>query len=193
MFSAAKDYLRTAERLDAAADGIRRGATDLADSWHGTAADESQQHLRQYYASARSLAAASRSSAAALNYAATALSAAQAQVFFLPGGAFPSLDPTSLQSLVYQKVLADLNAAYRDATTLAPTQIAVCLPGSGDVSVREIRSEWEDMPDSRSQAPLGRGSGNNEELDGSPARSDPAIQQVPHVSGVTAHTSVNAR
>src|SRR5262249_34699968 len=106
--------------------------------------------------------------------------------------AFPSLDPTSLQSLVYQKVLADLNAAYRDATTLAPTQIAVCLPGSGDVSVREIRSEWEDMPDSRAQAPLGRGSGNNEELDGSPARSDPAIPQVPHVSGVTAHHSDNA-
>src|SRR5262249_39907639 len=144
MFSAAKDYLRTAERLDAAADGIRRGATDLADSWHGTAADESQQHLRQYYASARSLAAASRSSAAALNYAATALGAAQAQVFFLPGGAFPSLDPTSLQSLVYQKVLADLNAAYRDATTLAPTQIAVCLPRSGAGSVDERLPIWED-------------------------------------------------
>src|SRR5262249_6119671 len=148
MFTAAKDYLRTAERLDAAADGIRRGATDLADSWHGTAADESQQHLRQYYASARSLAAASRSSAAALNYAATALGAAQAQVFSLPGGAFPSLDPTSLQSLVYQKVLADLNAAYRDATTLAPTQIAVCLPRGNDSSDPgrvAIGDEWEDL------------------------------------------------
>src|SRR5262249_403814 len=142
MFSAAKDYLRTAERLDAAADGIPPGATDLADSWHGPAADESQQHLRQYYASARSLAAASRSSAAALNYAATALGAAQAQVFFLPGGAFPSLDPTSLQSLAYQKVPAALTAAYPTAPTLAPTQIAVCLPAHE--SAEHFSAAWED-------------------------------------------------
>src|SRR5215475_11988702 len=76
MYAAAKDYLCTAERLEATADGIRRGATELADSWQGSAADASQHQLKQYYASARSLATACRASAAVLNHAATALAVA---------------------------------------------------------------------------------------------------------------------
>src|SRR5215475_3849260 len=145
IYAAAKDYLCTAERLEATADGIRRGATDLADSWHGSAADASQHQMQQYYASARSLATASRASATALNHAAAALAAAQIQVRFFSGGDVPSLDPTSLQSRCYQKALADLNTAYRDALTLAPTEIAVTLPAGG--SAGRLLTEWQDMRD----------------------------------------------
>jgi WXG100 family type VII secretion target len=145
MYDAAKDYLRTAERLEATADGIRRGATDLADSWHGSAADASQHQMQQYYASARSLATACRASATALNHAAAALTIAQTEVVFLGGGDLPSVDPTSLQSRCYQKTLADLNAAYRDALTLAPTEIAVTLPESGARNVDQQMAQWEDM------------------------------------------------
>ena len=56
LYGAAKDYLSTAEHLDSTADEIRRGATDLADSWRGAAASESQLQLRRHFASARSLA-----------------------------------------------------------------------------------------------------------------------------------------
>jgi WXG100 family type VII secretion target len=145
IYAAAKDYLCTAERLEATADGIRRGATDLADSWHGSAADASQHQMQQYYASARSLATACRASATALSHAAAALTAAQVQVLFLPGGDFPSLDPTSLESRCYQKTLADLNAAYRDALTLAPTEIAVTLPEADARNVDLQMALWEDM------------------------------------------------
>src|SRR5262249_41146101 len=58
----------------------------------------------------------------------------------------PSLDPTSLQSRCYQKALADLNAAYRDALTLAPTEIAVTLPATSfDPDRIPIGGDWEDL------------------------------------------------
>jgi WXG100 family type VII secretion target len=158
MYGAAKDYLRTAERLEITAEGIRRGATDLADSWHGSAADASQHQMQQYYASARSLATACRASAAALNHAAAALAATQVQIRFFPGGDFPSLDPTSMQSRCYQKALADLNAGYRDALTLAPTEIAVTLPRGNDGFDPErsagIEGELGDMRASDMRSPV---------------------------------------
>ncbi len=149
MYGAARDYLSTAENLDAMADEIRRGATDLADTWRGDAAHESQHQLRRYYASARSLATACRASAAAMNNAAMALEAAQVHAKYLhpdfnPAD-YPSTDPTSIESRNYQKLLNDLNSAYRDACTLAPNQIAVNLPGQRDRVVRKASSEWEDL------------------------------------------------
>src|SRR5437764_12495548 len=77
MFAAARGYLCTAEKLDALAEGVRQGSSDLAAGWHGPAAAESQQQLRRYYGSARSLAAAARSSAIAIDHAAQALALAR--------------------------------------------------------------------------------------------------------------------
>jgi WXG100 family type VII secretion target len=144
MFGAARGYLRTAESLDALADGIRRSSTDLAAGWRGTAAAESQQQLRQFYGSARSLAAAARASATALVHAAQALTAARQRVWMLPGGHFPSTDPNSMQSWSHQQVLVDLNADYRDAIAMAPTHLTVCLPDTDERPRYRISSEWND-------------------------------------------------
>lgn len=128
MFEAAKDYRDTADSLDRTAEEIRRGAVDLAGAWRGDAAGDSLGHLRQYYASARSLAADCRASAAAMVHAASALGLARYRAAQVPGGPFPSTDPSSIESVKYQQVLADLNRAYREAITLAPNQLAVALP-----------------------------------------------------------------
>jgi uncharacterized protein YukE len=137
MFEAARTYADTADKLDHTADTIRDGAVNLANSWRGHAARSSLGQLRQYYASARSLAANCRASAVAMNHAATALAAARYRLPFLPGGEMPSDDPTSFESLEYQKLLSDLNTAYREAITLAPNQLAINLPLSSEIDGAE--------------------------------------------------------
>src|SRR5207237_997687 len=149
-----------AEKLDAVAEGLRRGSADLAAGWRGAAAAESHQQLRQFYASARSLAVAARSSALALDHAAQSLALARFRASMLPGGDFPSTDPHSMQSWGYQQVLADLNAAYRDAAVMAPNQIAACLPDA--MPEREsdvVYPVWEDLHGSGSTGDPGAGIG----------------------------------
>jgi uncharacterized protein YukE len=141
LYGAARDYLGTAESLDSAAEEIRRGATDIAEAWRGTAASQSQHQLRRYYASARSLATACRASAVAMNHAATALERARIHVGYLQAEfhscGFASTDPTCKESRSYQRLLGALNSAYRDATAMAPSQVAVSLPDT--VPQREER------------------------------------------------------
>ena len=175
MYGAARDYLSTAENLDAMADEIRRGATDLADTWRGDAAHESQHQLRRYYASARSLATACRASAAAMNNAAMALEAAQVHAKYLhpdfnPAD-YPSTDPTSIESRNYQKLLNDLNSAYRDACSLAPTQIAVSLPARE--SVDDISPNWKSRDDRMPGAGTGTVSDAGEAGGGNSTNSHP--------------------
>jgi WXG100 family type VII secretion target len=176
LHGAARDYLSTAESLDSTADEIRRGATDLAESWRGTAASQSQDQLRRYYASARSLAIACRSSAHAMNHAATALEQAQIyagffQAEFHPCG-FASTDPTSIESRSYQRLLIALNSAYCDAATMAPTQVAVSLPRSSRGEGGHD-SDWDSIGGGSSVRD-GRSSGTSGE-DFRPSRLPPLI------------------
>src|SRR5882724_2599241 len=156
LFAAATDYTATAEQLDRTADTIRRGATNLATAWRGHAARDSLNHLRQYYASARALAADCRTSAVAMEHAARALAEARARAALLPGDTFAGADPTSVQSFEYQKVLSDLNAAYREAITMAPDQLAISLPSSE--SVTRSDDQWINLGHGPKGAPSGRAS-----------------------------------
>jgi uncharacterized protein YukE len=128
MFEAAKDYRDTADNLDRTAEQLRRGARDLANAWRGEAAGDSLTQLRQYYASARSLAADCRASSVAVAHAARALGMAQARAALLYTNPIPSTNPTSLESIKYQQIFADLNVAYTEAIALAPNQLAITLP-----------------------------------------------------------------
>jgi uncharacterized protein YukE len=179
MFSAAADYTRTAEDLEKVADGIRRGATDLAATWRGTAAADSQEHLRQYYASARSLASACRSCAAALHHAGGALGIARYQVA-IRDDAMPSTDARSMESFEYQQILANLNAAYREATTLAPNQLAISLPDTGDRAYRtKIGDDWENTVDADG-GPISYGPTGGDQTQGSrPIKLQPMIPPNP--------------
>jgi uncharacterized protein YukE len=140
LLAAAVDYTATAQNLERTADTIRRNATDLANAWRGHAAGDSLNHLRQYYASARSLAANCRTSAQAMHHAAQALAQARALTTPLPGDPYPSLNPTSPQSIEYQTILAALNTAYHEAITMAPNQLAISLPANRSID----GAEWSD-------------------------------------------------
>ena len=173
LYGAATDYLGAAESLEALAEEIRRGATDLAETWRGAAASRSQHQLRRYYASARSLATACRASAAAMHHAATSLERAQVRARYLHAQFHPfvaSRDPASIESGSYQQLLRALNSSYRAATAMAPTQVAVSLPSSSRGEGGHD-SEWDSIADG---APVRR-DGRSDGADGEPVgRSDGA-------------------
>ncbi|MBI1759464.1 MAG: hypothetical protein HYR62_09615 [Actinobacteria bacterium] len=123
---------RRADELDALAGRFRRYGELLAEGWSGTAALLSQQDLRGSYVIASSLAGGARQMSQALAYAAGALAAAQATARFAEGGGVLDNDPTSLTAVtVWQPLLARLNAAYREAIQIAPSQLAA-FPPAGD-------------------------------------------------------------
>jgi uncharacterized protein YukE len=173
IFSVAKDYRDTADKLDRTAEELQRCAVTLASAWEGEAAGDALLQLRQYYASARALAVDARMSSAGMTTAAQALAVAQAKVALSFSDKFPSADPSSLESVEYQKILNDLNTQYAEVIGVLPSRLAIALPRTNNDEI-SFGDGWEDVSEPASSPDsinTGRPWGSSAQSPAEPTRS----------------------